>query len=267
MSKILNFNRLLEGKRAFITTGARGIGKEIAVLFARQGAIVAVGGRNEDMLLSTMEEIKEFSPKSKGYVVDLSNQSEVEKICDDILSDLGGIDILVNTVGIKTNVDKAVHECDDENIMNVWDTNYFCALSCIKKFIPGMMRRKQGNIVNISSIHGSMTMPGFGIYAGTKGALNATSRAMALDYADYGIRVNNVSPGLILSDNVMDEIHSYPEGKERDEFMDMLYHMQPLSPGKMEDIANAVLYMASDMSAYVTGQTLLVDGGASIKAH
>lgn len=265
MGKLLDFNRLLEDKRVFISTGARGIGKEIAILFARQGAIVTVGGRNEAMLKATMQEIREFSPESKGYVVDLSNKEEVERICDNILLDFGGIDILVNTVGI--NVHKAVHECDDEHIQKIWNTNYLCALCCVRKFIPGMMERKSGNIVNISSIHGTMTMPGFGIYAGTKGAMNATSRAMALDYADYGIRVNNVSPGLILSDNVMDEILSYPEGVERDDFMDMLIHMQPLSPGKMEDIANAALYMASEMSAYVTGQTLLVDGGASIKAH
>ena len=97
--------------------------------------------------------------------------------------------------------------------------------------------------------------------------MNATARAMALDYAPYGIRVNNVSPGLILSDVMMDEIHTYPEGEKRDAFWDMLDNMQPLPPGKMEDIAYAVLYLASDLSAYVTGQTLLVDGGASIKAH
>ena len=128
-------------------------------------------------------------------------------------------------------------------------------------------KRKYGNIINISSIHGTMTMPGFGIYAGTKGALNATARAMALDYADAGIRVNNISPGLIMSDNMLDEINTYPEGKEREDFMEMLRHMQPLLPGKMEDIANAALFLASDMSSYITGQTIMVDGGASIKAH
>ncbi|MDE7006927.1 MAG: SDR family oxidoreductase, partial [Lachnospiraceae bacterium] len=113
----------------------------------------------------------------------------------------------------------------------------------------------------------TMTMPGFGNYAGTKGTLNATARAMALDYADAGIRVNNISPGLIMSDNMLDEINTYPEGKEREDFMEMLRHMQPLLPGKMEDIANAALFLASDMSSYITGQTIMVDGGASIKAH
>ena len=130
-----------------------------------------------------------------------------------------------------------------------------------------MRERKNGNIINISSIHSVETMPGFGIYAGTKGAMNATSRAMALDYASEGIRVNCICPGLIMSDNMLDEIQTYPEGEERDQFMELLYRMQPLEPGTMENIADAALYLASDMSTYTTGQILMVDGGASIKAH
>lgn len=110
-------------------------------------------------------------------------------------------------------------------------------------------------------------MPGNFIYAGTKGAINASARATALDYADKGIRVNTICPGVILSDAVMEEIRSYPEGKEREEFMRLLESMQPMKPGSSADVANAALYLASDMSAYVTGQILMVDGGASIKAH
>lgn len=134
-------------------------------------------------------------------------------------------------------------------------------------FVPGMRERKCGNIINISSIHGVQTMPGFGIYAGTKGAINATTRAMALDYAEDGIRVNCICPGLIMSDNMVDEINTYSEGKERNEFMEFLYKMQPLEPGTMEDVADAALYLASDMSSYMTGQLLMLDGGASVKAH
>ena len=110
-------------------------------------------------------------------------------------------------------------------------------------------------------------MPGFGLYAGTKGAMNAAARAMALDYAPYGIRVNTICPGLILSDNMMDEINTYPEGKERDDFMKLLIAMQPLPPGQMEDVSNAALFLASPMSKYTTGEIIMVDGGASIKAH
>ena len=90
---------------------------------------------------------------------------------------------------------------------------------------------------------------------------------MALDYAEYGIRINTICPGLILSDNMEDEIRTYPEGPEREAFMKLLEGMQPLPPGQMADVANAALFLASPMSAYTTGAVIMVDGGASIKAH
>lgn len=260
-----DYNHLLEGRKIFVTTGARGIGREIALLFAEQGAQVIVGGRNQEYLDKTIVEIQKHSPKSAGVLFDLGNGSETEAACDKILSMWDGIDILVNTVGI--NRHQRVDEADDAVISKTWETNYMSSLRCIRKFLPGMMERRRGNVINISSIHSVQTMPGFGIYAGTKGAVNATARAMALDYAPYGIRVNTICPGLIMSDNMVDEIETYPQGRERDDFMKLLYAMQPLEPGTMEDIANAALYLASDMSGYVTGQILMVDGGASIKAH
>lgn len=261
----MNYEKMLAGKRAFITTGARGIGKEIAILFAKHGATVAVGGKNLPKLQETEAQLQGISAGSKGYELNLSNTEDVKVICRQLIRDFGGIDILVNTVGINRHGE--VHECDEEWLETMINTNYKSGLICAKELLPGMLERKCGNIINISSIHGTMTMPGFGIYAGTKGAVNATARAMALDYAGEGIRVNNISPGLIMSDNMIDEINTYPEGEERERFMEMLRNMQPLSPGKMEDIANAALFLASDMSAYITGQTIMVDGGASIKAH
>lgn len=260
-----NYNRLLEGKRVFVTTGARGIGKEIALLFAAQGAILAVGGKNVPCLCKTIKEIKELSPESREYELELGNREDVERVGKQILQDFGGIDILVNTVGI--NEHGRIDECTEEQLEKMISVNYKSFIRFSKMFVPGMRERKMGNIINISSIHSVETMPGFGIYAGTKGAMNATSRAMALDYASEGIRVNCICPGLIMSDNMMDEIHSYPEGAEREAFMELLYRMQPLEPGTMENIADAALYLVSDMSAYTTGQTLMVDGGASIKAH
>lgn len=261
----MDFNHLLEGKTAFITTGARGIGKSIAQLFTRQGGTVIVGGRNEGQLAETIDTLRRTSPKSRGYLVDLSKRQEVLDTAARILSEFGGIDILVNTVGINTHC--PIHTCEDDMIRHILQTNYVNGLLLSKAFLPGMMERLRGNIINISSIHATMTMPGFGIYAGSKGALEATARAMALDYSPYGIRVNNIAPGLILSDVMMDEIHSYPEGPKREAFMEMLTAMQPLKPGQMEDVACAALYLASDMSNYITGQTIFVDGGASIKAH
>jgi NAD(P)-dependent dehydrogenase (short-subunit alcohol dehydrogenase family) len=262
---IKDYNRMLEGKRAFITTGARGIGKAIALLFAQQGAVIIVGSRNEPALVSTMEQIKQISDKAKGYVFDLSQGSQTEKVCDDIIKDFGGVDILVNTVGVNKRM--PAHEYDDATIEQLLETNFKSVMRCCRKFIPGMIERGAGSIINISSIHSEMTMPGYALYSATKGAMNASARAMALDYARTGIRVNNICPGLILSDTVQDEINTFPEGEQRNAFLKLLDGMQPLPPGSVDDIANAALYLASDMSNYITGQTIFVDGGASIKAH
>ncbi|NMA94951.1 MAG: SDR family oxidoreductase [Clostridiales bacterium] len=134
----------------------------------------------------------------------------------------------------------------------------------MKKFILGMISRGVGNIINISSIHAVQSRQRFGIYAATKGAMNAIGRAAAIDYADKGIRVNTIAPGLIMSDNMIQFVESYPKGTERDNIIKVMDEAQLLKPGKSEDVANAALYLASDMSNYVTGQVLMVDGGASI---
>lgn len=264
-TKMLDYNHLLTGKRVFVTTGARGIGKAIALLFARQGADVAVGGRNAPCLAQTEQELQGIRPNSRGILCDLSDRAQTEHACDVLLEVWGGVDILVNSVGINQHV--TAHEYDEDVLARLFETNYKSGLRCMKKFVPGMLERGYGNIINISSIHSVMSMPGYVMYAGTKGAVNASARAMALDYAGKGIRVNTICPGLILSDAVQDEIEGYPEGEARDAFMKLLVGMQPLEPGTMEDVANAALFLASDMSCYITGQTILVDGGASIKAH
>lgn len=262
---MLDYQHLLLGKRVFISTGARGIGKDIAMLFAHQGATVAVGARNAKTLEKAMSEICAISPDSKGYVVDLSHGEETEATARKVLEDFGGIDILVNTVGVNYHV--TAHLYEDAMLDSFMESNYKSGMRLARAFLPGMQERHDGVIINISSIHAIQTMPGYVLYAGTKGAMNASARAMALDYAGQGIRVNTICPGLIFSDNMMDEIYSYPEGKERDDFMKLLLAMQPLAPGKMEDVSNAALFLASPMSAYTTGQVIMVDGGASIKAH
>lgn len=262
----MNYAKLLEGKRAFITTAGQGIGLGIAVLFAQHGAEVAIAARNPKKLERALREVQQYSPASRGYLCDLGVKEQVESTCDAILKDMGGVDILVSTVGINPKKGP-IHTYDEEMLELLLETNYKSGLRCMKKFVPGMLDRGYGNIVFISSIHGVQTMPTFGLYAGTKGAMNATARAAALDYARKGVRVNVICPGLILSDNMVDEINTYPEGPEREAFLELLDKMQPLSPGSVDDISNAALFLASDMSCYITGQTIMVDGGASIKAH
>lgn len=261
----MDYNKLLTGKRVLITTGARGIGRDIARLFASQGAVILLGGRNQGYLEHAVKEIREISPTSKGYLMDLSDEDSMEKCCCDIIDTFGGTDILVHTAGINQRM--PLHECAEADLKKMMEVNYFSGLRFAGKMLPGMMERKEGNLIFISSIHAFMTMPGNTMYAGTKGAMVSAARAMALDYASYGIRVNTICPGLILSDVVKDEIKEYPEGDKQKTFIKLLNSMQPLPPGKMRDISNTALFLASEMSSYITGQVIMADGGASAVAH
>jgi NAD(P)-dependent dehydrogenase (short-subunit alcohol dehydrogenase family) len=260
-----DLNHLLQDKRVCITTGARGIGKAIAILFARQGGVICLGGRNKELLDETIDDLQKISPASRAYTVNLSDGKETERFCKTILEDFGGVDVLVNVVGINRHV--VTHEISDEMMAEFYETNYMSAFRCERAFIPGMIKMGGGSIVNISSIHSIMSMPGYYAYAGTKGAINASARAAALDYADKKIRINTVCPGLIMSDVVWDEVNAILPGKQRDNVIKLLEKMQPLQPGSMEDVAYAALFFATELSSYITGQTLLVDGGASVKAH
>lgn len=263
-STIADYNHMLQGKNVLITTAARGIGKSIALLFARQGADVYFGGRNEEYVRATEKELQAVRPGCRGYVVDLADAGQTEAFADAVLRDSGGIDVLVPTVGVNCHCPGAQYT--DEDMFRLLETNYLSGLRCMRKVIPGMQTRGGGSIVNISSIHSLMTQPGNMLYAGTKGAMNSASRAIALDYAKDHIRINTICPGVVVSDVFYDDMDSMtPEQLSR--FHDNVRRCQPLEPGRMQDIANAALFFASDMSAFVTGQVLLVDGGTSIKAH
>ena len=180
-----NYNRLLEGKTVFVTTAARGIGKSIAVLFARQGAAVFFAGRNEAYVRRTEEELRLLHPDCRGYVCDLSNAEDSERTAAEAMRDSGGIDILVSTVGI--NCHCTVDNYLDEDMLRLLETNYLSGLRFARRFAPSL-RARRGCVVNISSIHSTLTEPTNMLYAGTKGAMNAAARAMALDFAADGVR-------------------------------------------------------------------------------
>lgn len=255
----IDYSSLLSGKRVFVSSASQGIGKAIARLFAQHGAVIAFGGRDVAKSEKALAEIHIFSPDSRYYLIDLSEQYQIDDACNSILSDFGGIDILVNTVGV--NRLSSAHLISDCDLNYMIDTNFKSFVYCSKAFVPGMIERKCGNIINISSIHSLESNGDCTIYAATKGAVNSLTRAMATDYAKYGIRVNAVVPGLIMSDYVLNGMKSMADN-ERKKYVKRLRNAQPLPPGQVQDIANAALFLASDMSAYITGETLIADGGA-----
>ena len=261
---ITDYNTLLAGKTAFVTTAARGIGKSIAMLFARQGATVYFAGRNQAYVKQTEAELQQFRPGCRGYVCDLAHAGQSEETARRALADSGGFDTLVCTVGV--NCHCTVEDFQDGDMARLLETNYLSGLRFARQFMPSL-RARHGSVIFISSIHSTVTQPSNMLYAGTKGAMNAAARAMALDFAGDGVRVNTICPGLILSDVMEDLMNELPTQAEREQFLVHCDHCQPLPAGCMEDIANAALFFASDMGAYVTGQALMVDGGTSIKAH
>ncbi len=263
-TRIPDYNRMLTGKKAFVTTAARGIGKSIALLLAQQGAQVYFGGRNEAYVQKTQEQLQQIMPGSRGYMLDLADSSQSEKIAQQALHDSGGFDILVCTVGV--NCHCAADAYTDADMQRLLEINYLSGLRFARAFLPEMRRRRAGSIVNISSIHSVMTQPTNMLYAGTKGAMNAAARAMALDCAADGIRVNTVCPGVIMSDIMYDAMEEM-DHEQQEQFLAALDRCQPLMRGQMADIANTVLFLVSDMAANITGQQILVDGGTSIKAH
>lgn len=262
----MDYNDMLRGKAAIVTGAAMGIGKQIAITFAKQGAKVIAIDINKEKLEEVLKTVIIDSPDSKMYVCDVGNLEELTNVINTIKKEKILVNILVNGVGINNRM--LAHEISENDFDRILETNFKSAYRLIKAFVPDMIELGGGNIVNISSIHSLMTMPQNGAYAASKAALNGFARAVALDYAPYNIRINNIALGFVLSDmNKLGLSHIENEDEKEAILINKCKHMQPLTPGRCEDVANTALYLASDMSKYLTGQTICLDGGASIKAH
>jgi len=243
---------LLEGKVALITGAARGIGKAIALKFASEGADVAF----TDLVINeaaeeTVKEIEAFGHKVKGYASNAANFDETENVVKQILEDFGHIDILVNNAGItKDGLLLRMSEAQWDAVIAV---NMKSAFNFMHAVVPAMARQKSGSIINMSSIAGQMGNPGQVNYAATKAGLIAMAKSVAKEMGSRGIRANSIAPGFIVSDMT----NALPENV-RQAYIDQI----PLRRGGTpEDIANAALFLASDMSSYITGQVIPVNGG------
>ncbi|MBR5384303.1 MAG: 3-oxoacyl-[Bacteroidales bacterium] len=243
---------LLEGKVALITGAARGIGKAIALKFASEGADVAF----TDLVINeaaeeTVKEIEAFGHKVKGYASNAANFDETENVVKQILEDFGHIDILVNNAGItKDGLLLRMSEAQWDAVIAV---NMKSAFNFMHAVVPAMARQKSGRIINMSSIAGQMGNPGQVNYAATKAGLIAMAKSVAKEMGSRGIRANSIAPGFIVSDMT----NALPENV-RQAYIDQI----PLRRGGTpEDIANAALFLASDMSSYITGQVIPVNGG------
>ena len=243
---------MLDGKVALITGAARGIGKAIALKFASEGADVAF----TDLVINeaaeeTISEIAAFGHKVKGYASNAANFDETHAVVEEILKDFGRIDILVNNAGItKDGLVMRMSEAQWDAVIAV---NLKSAFNFIHAVIPQMSRQKGGSIINMASIAGQMGNPGQVNYASSKAGLIAMAKSVAKEMGSRGIRANAIAPGYVITEMT----NALPEAV-REEYIKNI----PLKRGAtVEEIANTALYLASDLSSYVTGQVIAVNGG------
>lgn len=247
-----------EGKTAIVTGAATGIGEETAKQFALEGARVAVFDVVEEGGRSTVEAIEKAGGKARFYKVDVSKEADVAAAIKGVLEWSKRIDILVNNAAI-TGVNKLPHEVAVEEWDRVFAINVRGVFLCTKHVVPSMISAKGGSIVNFSSIYGLVGNDDIPPYHATKGAVLAMTKTDAMCYARHGIRVNAVHPGSTMTPLFKQAGKTYPGGL--DSYIAMMKEKHPLCLGEPIDVARCVLFLASDEARFVTGSSLVVDGG------
>ncbi len=241
----------LTGKVALVTGAAQGIGRAIALLLAQYGADIVVSDINFEKAEATAKEISAIGPKAMAVKVDVSNLTDVERMVEGILEKLAKIDILVNNAGITR--DKLVLRMTEEDWDAVLGVNLKGTFNCTKAVLRHMAKQRSGKIVNIASVVGEMGNAGQANYSASKAGVIGLTKTIAREYAQRGINVNASAPGYI--ETPMTE--ALPE-KAKEE-LKKLIPMERL--GRPEDVAEAVLFLVSEESSYITGQVLNVNGG------
>ncbi len=244
--------KLLEGKTAIITGATRGIGKGIAEVFAAHGANVAFTYSSSVAAAQTLEaELNTKGVKAKGYQSNAADFSQAQELVKHVLKDFEGIDVLVNNAGITK--DNLLMRMNEEDFDKVIEVNLKSVFNMTKAVQRTMLKQRKGSIVNMSSVVGVRGNAGQANYAASKAGMIGFSKSMALELGSRNIRTNVIAPGFIETEMT---------AKLDEETVKAWRETIPLKRGgSPEDIANACVYLASDLSTYVTGQVLNVDGG------
>ena len=244
--------KLLNGKTAIITGGSRGIGKGIAEVFAAHGANVAFTYSSSVASAQELEKhLETLGVKAKGYQSNAANFDEAQKLVEDVLADFGSVDILINNAGItKDNLLMRMSEADFDKVIDVNLKSVFNMTKAIQKTF---LKQRSGSIINMSSVVGVKGNAGQANYAASKAGVIGFTKSVALELGSRNIRCNAIAPGFIETEMTANLNEDTVAGWRQS---------IPLKRGgTTEDVANACLFFASDMSAYVTGQVMNVDGG------
>ncbi|UZH55020.1 3-oxoacyl-[acyl-carrier-protein] reductase [Salinimicrobium tongyeongense] len=244
--------KLLEGKNAIITGASRGIGKGIAEVFAKHGANVAFTySSSAEAAIQLEKELQELGIKAKGYKSNAADFKEAEELVKNVLEDFGSIDVLVNNAGITK--DNLLMRMSEEDFDKVIDVNLKSVFNMTKAVQRSMLKQRQGSIINMSSVVGVKGNAGQANYAASKAGMIGFSKSMALELGSRNIRTNVIAPGFIETEMT---------GKLDEKTVEGWREAIPLKRGGTpEDIANTCVFLASDLSAYITGQVINVDGG------
>lgn len=244
--------KLLSGKTAIITGGSRGIGKGIAEVFAKHGANVAFTFSSSVEAAQKLEkELEAFGVKAKGYQSDASSFEQSKELVTQVIADFGKVDVLINNAGItKDNLLMRMTEADFDKVIEVNLKSVFNMTKAVQDF---MLKQRSGSIINISSVVGVQGNRGQANYAASKAGMLGFTKSVALELSSRNIRCNAIAPGFIETEMT---------ASLKEEVLQGWRDSIPLKRGgQPEDIANACVFLASELSSYITGQTLRVDGG------
>ncbi len=246
---------ILKGKKALITGGTAGIGQAIALAMAKAGAHVVIFGTNQERALETVKQMEDLTSGSgqtfSSYIVDVSNKAAVDSAIQSILTTLGGVDILVNNAGITR--DGLLMKMSEEDWDQVLATNLKSVYNTCQSLVRPMLKARSGKIINISSVVGITGNAGQTNYAASKAGMIGFTKSLAQELASRGICVNCIAPGFIQTKMTSVLTEGQKEG--------ILKQIPMGKMGTVENIADAVVFFASPLSDYITGQVLAVDGG------
>jgi NAD(P)-dependent dehydrogenase (short-subunit alcohol dehydrogenase family) len=247
----------LTGRVALVTGGSKGLGKAMATGFAQAGADVVISSRHENELQSAAKEIRSGSTTRIEYVVaDMSRRGQADELARAAIETMSRVDILVNNAG--TNLPQPIDQIRDEDWDNLLELNLSSCMALTRALVPFMKERRWGRIIHISSIMGFSSAGGRNAYSATKSALLGLARASASDLGPFGITVNCIAPGPFLTD--------LPKSLLSQEKQDEFAKGTSLGRwGQPEELIGPALLMASDAGSYITGASLIVDGGCLSK--